>query len=128
MRALKVSFFNQQSQVFEPCFSLQVDLEFEGIFLMSASSGFKDPDHHYVHSFKAWDASAEVLNTRFQDSHARKASTEHMAEKLGEAGADYITQKQASLHGLSQAELLEMIGREDYQIHKQFVKAEENLA
>ena len=71
---------------------MQADLDFEGVFLMSASSGLKDPGHHYVNSFKAWDASTEVLNTRFQDSHAKKASSQHMAEKLGTEGTDYITQ------------------------------------
>jgi hypothetical protein len=34
-----------------------VDLEYPGIFLISASSGFTDPDHHYLKSFKVWDTS-----------------------------------------------------------------------
>jgi len=44
---------------------MQVDLEYEGIFLISASSGFKDPSHHYINSFKVWDTSQEVFNNRF---------------------------------------------------------------
>lgn len=62
---LHVSYFSFETMQFERCFAMAVDLEYEGIFLMSASSGFKDPDHHYVKSFKAWDTSSEVFNTRF---------------------------------------------------------------
>lgn len=61
---------------------MEVDLEYEGLFVLSASSGFKDPDHHYARSFKVWDTSAEVFNSRFQDSHLTKAMAEHLAEKM----------------------------------------------
>jgi len=64
---------------FERCFAMQVDLEYEGIFLLAAASGFKDPGHNYVKSFKAWDTSSEVFNSRFQDSHMQKALAEHLA-------------------------------------------------
>jgi hypothetical protein len=34
---------------------MEIDLEYEGLFVLAASSGYKDPDHHLVKSFKAWN-------------------------------------------------------------------------
>jgi len=54
----------------------------------------RDPDHHYVKAFKVWDTSQEVLNNHYQDSHTRKALSEHFAEKLLYEGAkDIIHEK-----------------------------------
>jgi hypothetical protein len=50
---------------FEKCFAMQVDLEFPGIFAVSASSGMREPDHHYVKSLKVWNSAEEVLNSHF---------------------------------------------------------------
>jgi hypothetical protein len=72
-KVMHVSYFSAETMQFERCFAFQVDLEFQGIFAFSASSGMRDPDHHYIKAFKSWDTSQEVMNNHYQDSHTRKA-------------------------------------------------------
>ena len=59
---LHVSFFSQETMQFERCFAMKAELSFQGIFLITASSGFREPTYHSVKSFKIWDTKTEVLN------------------------------------------------------------------
>ena len=62
---LHVSYYSQETLQFERCFAMKADLSFSGIFLITASSGFRQPTYYTVKSFKIWDSKTEVLNTRF---------------------------------------------------------------
>lgn len=89
-KTLHVSFFSQETMQFERCFAWQIDLEYQGIWAVSAASGMRDPDHHHLRSIKLWDTSQEVLNNHYQDSHQRKALTEQLADKLSQDVNDLI--------------------------------------
>lgn len=80
---------------------MKADLTFEGIFLISASSGFKEPNYHYVKSFKVWDTQTEVFNNRFEDSHNEKALREKLAEKLASDIEDLIHKKSSEAANLT---------------------------
>ena len=72
---------------------MKADLSFQGVFLITANSGFREPNYHYVRSFKVWDTKTEVLNTRFQDSHLQKAISENLADMIAAKASDLIHQK-----------------------------------
>lgn len=90
---MHISFFNAEKMSFEKCFAMKADLSFPGIFLITAMSGFKDPNYHFVRSFKLFDPKTESVNNRFQDSHNEKALREKLAEKISQDIKDLVHQK-----------------------------------
>lgn len=76
---LSVSVYDHESAQFVHCFSQEIILDYNGFFVISASSGFAHPQYNYVNSFKVFDPTSVKSNHRFEDSHARKAEREHYA-------------------------------------------------
>jgi len=99
---LHISFFNPEIMSFEKCYAMKADLSFSGIFLITAMSGFKDPNYHFVRSFKLFDPKTESVNNRFQDSHHEKALRENLAEKISEDINDLVHQKGSETTNLSE--------------------------
>lgn len=72
---------------------MQVDLDYEGYFVFSASSGYIKPDHIYLKSIKLFDPSSVQSNNHFQDSHTRRGEFEAIATKMGLNMFDFIHDK-----------------------------------
>jgi len=79
---LSVSVFDHESQQFLHCFSQEINLYFEGFFVISASSGTIFPQYNFVNSFKMFDPTVAKTNHHFEDSHMRKAQHEQYATKF----------------------------------------------
>lgn len=87
---LSVSVYDHESSQFVHCFSREIVLDYEGFFVISASSGFSNPQYNYVNSFKVFDPTNGKSNHRFEDSHARKAEREHYAASIADTISDLI--------------------------------------
>jgi hypothetical protein len=61
---------------FELCFSFDApQLDFQGYFLLSGSSGQHNPDHVYVEGVKLYDPKTSSNNEHFRE--ARRQKQEH---------------------------------------------------
>jgi len=68
--------FDHEMQAFDLCFSFEVDLTFQGHFLLSGASGVHNPDHIYINSVKVYDPLNKVANDHFQEVRRKKAEAE----------------------------------------------------
>jgi len=84
---LSVSYYDASSDTFELCFSFEVDLNYQGYFLLSGASGAHKPDHIYLHSIKLFDPKTVANNEHFQEARHSKAQHE-VESKLKEAVKD----------------------------------------
>lgn len=66
---LTVQTYDHDSGQFLHCFSQEIDLNFEGFFVISASSGTIFPQYNFVKSFKVFDPTVASTNHHFEDSH-----------------------------------------------------------
>ena len=66
---LTVSVFDQESQQYLHCFSQEINIDYEGFFVISASSGTMFPQYNFVNSFKLLDPTKASTNHHFEDSH-----------------------------------------------------------
>ena len=87
---LSVSVYDHESAQFVHCFSQDIVLDFNGFFVISASSGFAHPQYNFVNSFKVFDPTHVQSNHHFEDSHARKAEREHYALSIADTVTDLI--------------------------------------
>ena len=92
---------------------MQIDLDFEGYFAISASSGNAFPNSNTVNSFKLFNPKVVKTSHHFEDAHRQKADHEHyveaIVERIGDlfhTGADKMGE---SFESLSRDELLESI-------------------
>jgi len=76
------------------CFSYDIhDLDFNGYFALSASSGNPGvayPVYNTVNSFKIYDPKVVSTSHHFEDSHREKAAHEHYAETIAARTDDLI--------------------------------------
>ena len=49
--------FNPHTLQYELCLSFETVIDFEGHFLIAANSGIKNPDYHFLKSFKVYNTS-----------------------------------------------------------------------
>lgn len=98
IQTLSVGYWDAELNMFRHCFTVRTDLEFPGYFLFSGSAGFKNPDYHYIESFRLWDPKVEQLNNHFYESHTEKALHEKLADKLSEKIGDLIHTKAEQTH------------------------------
>lgn len=70
---LRVSTYDHESQQFAHCFSQDIDLDYEGFFVISAASGTIYPQYNFVNSFKLFDPTKIKSNHHYEDSHKRRA-------------------------------------------------------
>ena len=87
---LHVSTYDHDSQQFLHCFSQDIVLDYEGFFVISASSGLNFPQYNFLNSFKVFDPTTVKSNNHFEDSHNMKAEHEHYAESMAATISDLI--------------------------------------
>lgn len=75
---LSVAVYDHESEQFVHCFSQLVELDYNGFFVISASSGTSAPQYNYVNSFELYDPIEIDTSHHLQDSHARKAAHDSM--------------------------------------------------
>jgi hypothetical protein len=85
---VSVSVFDVYTQAFEFCFSFEANLDYEGYFLFSGSSGVHNPDHVYIHSVKLYDPKTPATNDHFVEARRIKALGDD--SKLSAAGKDLL--------------------------------------
>ena len=81
---MRVEFFDHESEQFMHCFSAEVDLSYEGFFVLSGHSGMLNPDYLFINSFELYDPYQSQRNHHYQDSHAKKATYEALADHMKE--------------------------------------------
>ena len=59
-KAIVVSVFDRATGSFTQCAMIEQALEFDPIFLITASSGSKNPDFHYLHQFMLYDTTDQI--------------------------------------------------------------------
>ena len=57
---LFVLFYDYEKEDFEQCFSYEADLNYPGVWLITAGNGLKNPDHVYIDSFAVYDLEEKV--------------------------------------------------------------------
>ena len=77
MIVVKVS--NPITGSFENCFSMPIDLDYPGYFVVSGGSGFTIADSIYMKSFKASDPKVIDPNHHFLDARQKKTEFENIA-------------------------------------------------
>ena len=68
--------WNQVTSAFEFCAKVEKEMDWNGAFLLSASSGMRNPDRYFVESFALYDPSTKVeasANEHFHESHKKKS-------------------------------------------------------
>lgn len=116
---LSVSVYDHSSAQFVHCFSQEIILDYNGLFVISASSGFAHPQYNFVNSFKVFDPTNVKSNHRFEDSHARKAEREHYATSIAETISDLIHDHDGEEDNFQDLELedaLETVAIQDFQL------------
>ena len=99
-------------------------LDYEGFFVISASSGFNFPQYNFVNSFKMFDPTTPSTNHHFEDSHAMRAEHDHYARSKADTIADLI---HIGAHDLGEDfeemdtdDLLETIAIQTFYMHRMF--------
>ena len=87
---LHVSTWDHESAQFVHCFSQDIKLDYEGFFVVSASSATSFPQYNFLNSFKVYDPTQVKTNHHFEDSHALKAEHEHYASSIAATITDLI--------------------------------------
>jgi hypothetical protein len=99
---------------------MEQKLDYNGYFLVSASSGFSVPDSVFLSAFKVFDPTKVVTNHHFQDSHERKAEYEHYARNIARKVNDLIHDNSGNLQmdgSMPDVELLRSsINKQDYSV------------
>lgn len=70
---LHVSTYDHESAQYVHCFSQDITLDYEGFFVVAASSGVSYPQYNYLNSFKVFDPTTVSTSHHFEDSHVLKA-------------------------------------------------------
>ena len=87
---LSVSVYDHDSAQFVHCFSQDINLDYEGFFAISASSGSIAPQYNFVNSFKLFDPTVIKTNHHFEDSHAMRAEHDHYGSSIAATISDLI--------------------------------------
>lgn len=85
-----VKYANIKTGTWETCFSMPVDLDFQGYFLISGGSGYTIPDSVFIKSFVVSDPKEVSLNEHFQQARAKKASFEDLAGERAKGAHDLL--------------------------------------
>ena len=72
------------------CFSQEITLDYEGFFVISASSGTNFPQYNFLNSFKVFDPTTVATNHHFEDSHAQRVEHDHYASSIAATISDLI--------------------------------------
>ena len=69
---VSVYWFNIEKDAYDFCTVAEFPMDFNGIFMMTANSGVRDPDHYFIDSFALYDPSEKVAeghNKHFHEAH-----------------------------------------------------------
>ena len=75
-KELFVLTYNYKKDDFDQCLTFEADLEFPGIWLITAGNGMKNPDHVFLESFALYNRDEKVAeghNQHIHDAHKKKA-------------------------------------------------------
>jgi len=72
----------------ETCFTMPVDLDFQGYFVISAGSGYTIPDSVFIKSFVVSDPKEVSLNEHFMQARAKKAAFEDLDGERAQGAHD----------------------------------------
>lgn len=73
---VSVFWYNKDMEQFESCVSFDHDMDFNGMFLLTASAGIKNPDHYFIDSLALYNPEERVSeghNQHYHDAHKKKA-------------------------------------------------------
>jgi len=87
---LNVNVWDHEAQQFVHCLSHDIELDYEGFFVIAASSGAVQPYHNYINSFELYDPTEVSTSHHYEDSHARKAEHEHYGTSIAATITDLI--------------------------------------
>jgi len=62
-KQIAVSTWNHDTQQLENCVTLEQEIEYEGIFLVTAGSGIKNPDHVYLEYFGLYNMHEKISDS-----------------------------------------------------------------
>lgn len=71
-----ILFYNEDTKSFQSCVSLTQELDFDGLFAVTAGTSITNPDKVYLDSFALYNPEEKVAishNQHFHDAHKRKA-------------------------------------------------------
>ena len=130
-KAITVSVYDHTAKQYTHCFTHQIDLDYEGIFAISASSSTQAPQYNYVNSIKAYDQSVVSTSHHFMDSHRVKAENESWSTKVVDVVKDIIhdsaTIEGEDINKKSLQELYTDISLSNYHLQKQIASTDGNL-
>lgn len=110
---LQVSVFDHESQAMVHCFTQDIELDYDGYFVIAASSGTVFPQYNFVNSFDLLDPKTPSTSHHMEDSHNKKAEYEHYAESIAATVSDLIhigvEEMGEEFEDMEEDELLDMI-------------------
>ena len=130
---LTVSVYDHEVQGFVHCFSQDVTLDYEGFFVISASSGDlmgNSAQHTYMNSFKLFDPTAYKISRHFEEMEERKAEHVKLSSLYSEMVSDLIHDGAVEMgeFDLTEEELTETLAVQMYYLQsKTFIEAEHML-
>lgn len=69
---ISLYYYDFVTEEYQSCTSIENEMDFNGIFMLTGNAGNNNPDHIYVDSFAMYDPSEEVSaahNQHFHDAH-----------------------------------------------------------
>ena len=69
-------YFDKEKDDFKKCASVDFEMDFSGIFMITGASGLNNPDHIYIDNFAMYDPTERVSeshNQHFHDAHLKKS-------------------------------------------------------
>lgn len=73
---IKLYWYDFEKDSYEFCTQDEYKMDFNGILMLTANSGMRDPDHYYIDSFAMYDPSERVSeghNKHFHEAHKKKS-------------------------------------------------------
>ena len=121
---LQVSVFDHEAQAMVHCFTQDIELDYDGFFVISASSGSVFPQYNFVNSFDLLDPKTPQTSHHQEDSHQRKAEHEHYAESIAATVSDLIHtgahEMGEDFEDMTADELMEIIAEQTFYMHHEF--------
>ena len=130
-KALTVSVWDHDAKQYNHCFTQQIDLDYEGIFAISASSGTQSPQYNLINSFKLYDQKTVSTSHHFMDSHRVKAENESWSTTVLDVVKDLIHDSARAsgddLSTMSMQELYDNIALSNYHLNPSLEKSAKYL-
>lgn len=111
---LYVLVYDYRKEDFEQCFSFDAELDYPGVWLLTAGNGLKNPDHVYIESFALYNTEEKVSaghNQHVHDAHKKKALRDMKEFDLTHKVSDLLHDENRwfNKHTFGEENLLDMI-------------------